>query len=397
MRDAHGTPPLFRYSNMKPDDPYLLDTVLRGCDVLKAFRSEGEALRLKDVVERTGLHKSVVFRLVHTLEQGGILQRDTDRRYRAAVKWLGRSRYKFGYAAQSEDSPFSDAVTESLCHAASREGIELVILNNRYSAKCALANAEQLIRERVDLAIEFQTFERVAPMIAARFHEAGIPLIAVEIPHPGATYYGANNYQVGLCAGRALGRWARQHWEGAVHEVLLLELGVAGPVPQLRLNGMETGIREVVPGLPRDCFVHLDSKGDFSCALDVVRRRLRHTPRRKTLIGGINDPSVLGALRAFEEAGRSFDCAGIGQGAISEARAEMRAANTRLIASVAFFPERYGEALVRLAIDILGKRPVPPAVYADHHLVTPANLSQLYPVHLEVADAGDLLLRRGLR
>ena len=378
------------------DDPYLLDTVLRGCDVLKAFRSEGEALRLKDLVERTGLHKSVVFRLVHTLQRGGILQRCADRRYRAAVKWLGRSRFKFGYAAQAEDSPFSDAVTESLSHAASREGIELMILNNGYSAKTALVNAERLIQERVDLAIEFQTFERVAPIIAARFHEACIPLIAVEIPHPGATYYGVNNYQVGLCAGRALGRWAKQHWEGAVDEVLLLELGAAGPVPQLRLNGMETGIREMLSGLPRDCFVHLDSKGDFSCALDVVRRRLRRTPPRKTLIGGINDPSVLGALRAFDEAGRSFDCAGLGQGAIAEARAEMRSSNTRLVASVAFFPERYGEALVRLAIDILGKRPVPPAVYADHHLITPANIGQIYPIHLEAADAGDLLLRRAL-
>jgi len=381
---------------MPPDehDPYLLDTVLRSCDLLKVFRSEGETLRLKDLVERTGLHKSVVFRLVHTLERGGLLQRSGDLRYRSMVQWLGRSRFKIGYAAQAQDSPFSDAVTESLSHAASREGIELVILNNRYSAKAALANAERLIHERVDLAMEFQTFDKVAPIIGSRFHEAGIPLIAIEIPHPGATYYGANNFQAGLCAGRMLARWAKRQWDGAVEEILVLELRIAGPVPQLRLTGLETGLREVLPHLRRDIFVHLDTKGDFSCALDLVRKRLRRTPARKTLIGAINDPSVLGALRAFEEAGRLADCAAAGMGAIAEARAEMRRPGARLIGSVAFFPERYGDALIRLAIDILSKKPVPPAVYADYRLVTPVNLDQLYPVSLETVGGEDFVLRR---
>ena len=77
-----------------------------------------------------------------------------------------------------------------------------------YSAKVALRNAEQLIRERVTVVLEFQTYENVAPIIAARFVEAGIPLIAIEIPHPGAIYFGANNYKAGLIGGRALGRWA---------------------------------------------------------------------------------------------------------------------------------------------------------------------------------------------
>ena len=71
------------------------------------------------------------------------------------------------------------------------------------------------MREGVHLVIEFQTDEAVAPAIAATYLEAGIPLIAIDIPHPGATYFGANNYTAGLLAGRTLARWARQHWNGA--------------------------------------------------------------------------------------------------------------------------------------------------------------------------------------
>ena len=72
--------------------------------------------------------------------------------------------------------------------------------------------------------IEFQTDEAIAPIIAAKFREASIPLIAIDIPHPGATYFGANNYGAGLIGGRYLGRWAKQHWQGNVSEIVFLEL-----------------------------------------------------------------------------------------------------------------------------------------------------------------------------
>ena len=97
----------------------------------------------------------------------------------------------------------------SLQRAAERENVELIIVDNRYQPKVALRNAEHLVRERVDLVIEFQTDEAIAPAIASKYLEAGIPLIAIDVPHPGATYFGANNYQAGLLAGRYLGHWAK--------------------------------------------------------------------------------------------------------------------------------------------------------------------------------------------
>ena len=66
--------------------------------------------------------------------------------------------------------------------------------------------------------IEYQTDENVAPMLAAKYRAAGIPLIAIEIPHPGAVYFGANNYEAGFIGGRYMGRWVKQHWHGEVDE-----------------------------------------------------------------------------------------------------------------------------------------------------------------------------------
>jgi ribose transport system substrate-binding protein len=44
------------------------------------------------------------------------------------------------------------------------------VIDNRYQAKVALRNAEHLIKEKVDLVIEFQTDESVAPAIASEHY-----------------------------------------------------------------------------------------------------------------------------------------------------------------------------------------------------------------------------------
>ena len=360
-------------------DGEVAEAVVRACKLLKAFGHEGELLTLRDLVERTGLSKTTTFRLAQSLVKGGLLERSGKSSYRSHVKPLGTPGFRLGFAAQATDSEFSKEVAESVQRAADRERIPLLTVNNRYSPTNALRNADLLIRERVNLVLEFQTYEAVAAHVSAKFLEANIPVIAIEVPHPGATYFGANNYQAGLIGGRALGLWAKKHWEGRAEEVLQMELPVAGTLPQLRLTGMMAGLAEVLPGVKRTPVARLDGKGTFERSLDAVRRYLRRTRARKTLVVAINDPSALGALRAFEEAGRSHLCAVMGQNAIREAREELRRPGTRLVGSVAYFPERYGDELIPLALSILQKKPVPSAVFVNHQLVTPKNVGLLYP------------------
>jgi ribose transport system substrate-binding protein len=355
------------------------EAVVRACKLLKAFQHEGELLGLRDFVGRTGLSKTTALRLAQSLVKGGLLERSGKSAYRSNIRPLGSYGFHFGLAAQTTDSEFSREVADSIQRAADKEQISLITVNNRYSPTNALRNADLLIRERVNLVLEFQTYERVAALISSKFLEANIPVIAIDIPHPGATYFGANNYQAGLIGGRALGLWAKKTWDAKVEEVLQIELPLAGPLPQLRITGMMAGLSEVLPGTKRTPVVRLDGKGVFERSLDVVRRYLRRAPARRTLVMAINDPSALGALRAFEEAGRHQLCAVMGQNAIREAREELRRPGTRLIGSVAYFPERYGEELIPLALSILQKKPVPSAVFINHQLITPKNVGLLYP------------------
>jgi len=366
-------------SSLQARDRYLVKSLVHSSQLLSAFHSPGEALPLKEICARCGLPKTMAFRLLYTLEKCGMIDKVGQNLYQSRIRPWRQRLYRLGYAAQGTDYQFSREVTEGLQRAAAAEGIELICLDNRYSAKIAQRNADLLVREKVDLAIEFQTNEEVAPIVAAKYREAGIPMIAIDIPHPGATYYGANNYEAGLIGGRYLGRWVKELWHSEVDEILLLELKRAGNVPHMRLSGLLVGINLVLPSAASCRVTYLEGDGELGPSFEAVRKHVRFSHSRHVLVGAINDPSALGALRAFQEAGRTENCVVMGQNASPEGRTELRQPKTRFVGSVAYFPERYGENLIRVSLDILNQRPVPPAVFVEHKLITPASVDHYYP------------------
>jgi ribose transport system substrate-binding protein len=369
-------------STFKSDDIYEVQAVRKACDLLKAFQAPDEVLRLGDLVSRTGINTTTAFRLLHTLEQQGLLEKVRRYGYRSLMKPANVRRYTFGYASEGEDRSFAQEWTESIAHAASSHNVELISLDNGFAPEIALKNADTLVAAKVDLAIEHQFNDRIAPLISAKFQAAKIPLIAMGASHPGATYFGGNNYGAGLIGGHALGRWAQQQWNGSVDELVLVELSLAGAFLRSRLTGVEMGVREILPGLKQ--VTRLACSGQFGGTMDLVRRYLKTSRARRILLGAVNDPCALGALRAFEEAAWDDPYAVMGQGGAIEARRELRRRGTHLIGTVGFFPETYGESIMRIADNLLNDRAKPSAVFTKHQLITAANVDRYYPNDLEL-------------
>ena len=360
-----------------------MKSLIRACQILKVFHDQSECLRLSDVVARTGLHKTTALRMLSTLVACDLLVRVGETKYKLGIRPLGRRRYRFGYGMQSAEFGFSRAVTESLQRSASMVDIDLLVLDNQDSPKVALRNADTFVRERVDLVVESQTDIRIAGQICSRFGEASIPVIALEIPHPRTVFYGANNSQAGLIAGRYLARWAEAHWQGHADELLLLELPKAGQVPNARILGSMLGVLERLVWLSERQIKILRTSGHYENTVALTRSYLRRSRAEKILVAAINDPCALGALQAFRDAGREEHCAIVGQNASAEAHAELARKGSRLIGSVGYFPERYGEGVIPLALDLLAGKPVPRATFIRHEMVTSANLRAFYPDNTE--------------
>ncbi len=373
-----------------------VQAVVRACSILKCFCNSTETLQLHEIAARCALPKPTAYRLLTTLVACEMLHRPERNRYRLAGSSARRTRYRFGYAAQSDVSSFARLVSDGMRSAAYSAGVELLVLNNHLSAKTALRNVNTFIHERVDFVIEFQTVEKAATVISSRLREAGIPCVAIEVPHPQAFYFGANNYRAGIMGGRALGQACQQQWQGQYDEVLLLEQLAAGALPQTRLTGTIAGLREVLPQVSEKNIKLIDGQGRFVNSWEAVRRHLTRSAVQRVLISGVNDECCRGALAAFSEAGRAENCIVVGQNASLEVRQEMRRPGSRFAGSVGYFPEQYGETVVLLAIRALeGHRP-PPSTFVKHQLITPENANLFYPNDgLSARQGGESLLYSG--
>ena len=351
---------------------YLIPVLSKALDILELVQSETEPMTLEAIHKRTRVSKTTVYRVLKTFVHRGYLSQSQDGTYRHVMR---PKKLRFGFAGQSADMPFSNEVTRSLREAAAALGVDLLILDNQYDAATAIKNAEEFIRSRVDLMIEFNVEQDVAPIIGDKVAAANIPLIAIDIPHPNATYFGVDNYRVGAEAGEVLASHALSEWAGKVDWVIGLDLAEAGFIVQGRVSGAFEAIRSALPDLPIECYVRMDGRGMRDRSHKLIAEFLdRHPKDKRILIAAATDTSALGGVDATREKRRLKQVAVVGQDCIAEAIAEMQKPSTSLIASVSHETSTYGPNLMQIGLSLLKGQIVPPYNYVTHRLVTRKSL-----------------------
>jgi ribose transport system substrate-binding protein len=213
-----------------------------------------------------------------------------------------------------------------------------------------------------------------------KFNRANIPVIAVDIPLVGATYFGVDHYRAGHMAGVALGRWLVEHWDGTFDRLIILEEKRPGALPATRIQGQLDGLQEVIGKVPASQILYLDSGNTTEISQANMLQALQElADARRLAVISFNDDAAFGAICAARELGREGDVVIVGQGADRIVRKEIRHPESRLIGSTAYWPEKYGEKLLQVATKILSGEPVPPAVYNEHIFITQDNIDECYP------------------
>jgi ribose transport system substrate-binding protein len=355
-----------------PKRLYLIPVLSKALDILELLQKERGPLSLEAMYQRSHISKTTIYRILKTFVHRGYVAQSEDGLYRFMAR---PKKARFGFGSQSAEMPFSQEVTDSLNSAASAAGVDLLVLDNRYDASTALANADEFVRQRVDLVIEFQIDQRVAPVIAHKIDDAGIPLIAVDIPHPHSTFFGVDNYLVGFEAGEHLAQHAKKAWGGKVRWVFGLDIEEAGPLVQSRITGAFEGIRSVLASISDGNLVRMDGRGMRDKSYRLVLDFLRRNPHdRGILVAAATDTSALGAVQAITELKLEKHVAVVGQDCIPEALEEMRVSGSPLIGSVSHESQSYGPRLIHLGLALLAGQRVPPYNYVEHRLVTAVSL-----------------------
>ena len=288
--------------------------------------------------------------------------------------------YRIGFANLSENIPFAVDVRRGLEKSAQERGnIDLILADNSLTPATALHVADRMLLKNIDLFIEYQIDEKTGNLIMNKFQQAGIPVIAVDIPIVGATYFGADNYQTGRTAGVALGEWIRDHWDSTVDKLILLEETRAGALPAARMQGQLDGVQGIIGTLPSSDIIYVSSGATTETAEVQMNKQFKSLSREtKIAILSFNDDVGVGALKAARKNGIESKIVIVGQGADRLARPEIRQPASRFIGSTTFMPEKYGEKLIEIALKILRGKAVPPATYIEHFFVNAENIDFFY-------------------
>lgn len=288
---------------------------------------------------------------------------------------------KIGFANLGESMPFAVDVRRGLEQAAQEaSNVDLIVADNQLDGSVALRVADRLIAKGVDLAIEYQIDEKVGGLLMDKFKRANIPVIAVDIPMVGATYFGVDHYRAGHMAGVALGRWLVEQWDGVFDRLIILEEKRPGALPATRIQGQLDGLQEVMDEVLTSQILYLDSGNTTEISQANVLQALQELPAaRRLAVISFNDDAAFGAISAARELGREGDVVIVGQGADRVVRKEIRHPESRIIGSTAYWPEKYGAKLIQVATKILNREPVPPAVYNEHIFITQDNIDEFYP------------------
>lgn len=295
---------------------------------------------------------------------------------------FSEDKIRVGFANINEKGSFGKMVLQSMKDVAEERGYEIICVDNNSDGATAVANADTLLAMDLDYMIEFNVDQSVAPVIMEKFNDANIPVVAVDIAHEGAIFFGADNPYAGTLAGETAGDWINANWDGEVDYVVLIIQPASGPAVAPRVGMFPTGLRNKGIKFDDSIIVEIDGQNDaqFTQArfADFL---LAHPDAKKVAVATINDVAASGVYAAAEIAGRADNIVLVSQNATADFVEPMYAAEgkTNWIASIAYFPHRYGEFVFNIVDKMVAGEEMEDNYYIEHLAITWENIQEWYP------------------
>lgn len=209
--------------------------------------------------------------------------------------------YSVGFANLQRDIAFGVLVEKGIQENADAAGVELVIADNRLDGPTALANAKSFAERKVDYVIEFQTDANFGQAVMDVFKPDGTKVTAIDIPMPGASFFGVNNPKSGFMGGSYLATAAAKKFGADVVKTGYLVVGAlpqSGVIPRMRTDGQRAGFMALTKDFPADHIIEIDTKNTLQESFAQMNNVIgRIPPGAPILIIAINDQATMGCCR----------------------------------------------------------------------------------------------------
>lgn len=296
-----------------------------------------------------------------------------------------------GLNAGTESNQFHSDVNNSIKNVAAENGVEVLYAVSEFDAGQIIPKVESLLQQGANVIVDFNVNGQVGGNLIDVVKEAGGKgVIGVDVEYISASgekawFMGANNQVAGELCGQAIADYALENKDGKVEYLVLFYNSENGDEVKKRMSGAIDGLKSKGIEVPEENIEYIDLGGGGSETTIQGRDKMTawltaHPDAHSVGVVAVNDETTTGALAAAETLGRQEDCIfashNVSQVYIDAALSgDLYEGYT---GSVAYYPERYGEYIVPLAMDIASGKNTNPEekITVDHVFITPDQVEE---------------------
>ncbi len=301
-----------------------------------------------------------------------------------AVTDAPAEKLRIGYISGGDSDPFILLVTEGIRAEATKAGVELSECDSAFEAEKALACARTLSAQQLQSMINWQFFPDSSEAVCEAY--GGLPTVAIDTPEKPCqkTFVGANNREAGLVTGKGMGDFAKAKFDCQYDAYISLDFPTIAEINAARAGGTVEAFEEVCGKIPPEKYFSVDTFAGGPDQPENSRRQvtdiLTTLPDATTILIVSPSGDIMGtaALAAAEVAGRKGQVWIATHGADPSVREALRS-EPQWIGSSAYFPERYGELVMPVAIALARGETVPEEVLVEHLFINAENIDEFYP------------------
>lgn len=311
----------------------------------------------------------------------------------SAVAQAADKQYFFDFANILESGELFKEFGDGLVAAAGTAGIKIKRYNNNNDPQTSVNNARLMLQDKPDLVFEYIGIEGIGGSIARMVEQAKVPLIAINVPIPGAYWFNLVNREIGADTANTVVPLAKaKGWTAADTTVIIVQGSQAGTEVNDCVRYFYVTAAKAMPGMDQvapstitplttrigKSGIQVDGKGTLTDSYAAVKNVLQTLPAdRHILLYTINDDSTLGSWRAVTESHREGNTLVAGLGGSVAALKELRT-NPNWVAEGSIFTSHWGQYLIAMGVAVMHGVKPPPLTKSPQVILTKDNVDKYY-------------------
>ncbi len=292
-----------------------------------------------------------------------------------------------GFNNGSTTVDFLRQVGESMEKSAAEYGVKILVAESNFEAEKILPNVDNLLVQGADIIVDFNVNAEIGGSLVDYCAEKGVPVIGIDVLYTGADgaegyFFGANNQMAGEVCGVGLAEAINADWGGEIDTYLAFFNSENGDLVRLRLAGMVDGMRNSGIKISDDQIQFIEMGGGGSDTTLVANQKMTdwltaHPDFHKIAVGTVNTETGQGVFSAVQAAGRDSDVYLATNNNGNQTLAAWEQGENMWLGGSAYYPTKYGEYIIPMALDILAGKDVDRIMTMEHKFLTRENIDEV--------------------